>query len=150
MVDQLKRDAFWEPEVILFLLAVEFQHLHPNLIDAASQFPQVNRVAQLYTELDGDRIVLKHSIQNPKSYEAFIQKLKDYGMGPNGHLANKAHFSIALHSPEAKSAWAEYTMVYGKDGLDLDALAKKISRYYETLKYKSKFAKFIRETLPSL
>jgi hypothetical protein len=53
-MEELKKEGLWTPENVLFLLAIRFQHLHPDLLEYVSNFPDANKVGSKFVEyVDG-------------------------------------------------------------------------------------------------
>lgn len=143
----LKHHHLDEPEHVLFALAIKFQHLHPELLDWARSVPDADKLGSLLTTVEDGQIRLKSEF-NKADFHIFVTALKKYGMTVEGHKVNKMKYPIELYSSQAQFEFARFLTEF--ESVNLDQLAKKVARAYETGEYLPKLAKFIRNNLAAL
>lgn len=77
-------------------------------------------------------------------YEEFLETLRLYNIGGSGHLNSKLEFSIFdKHEKVDRDSYFELKQKLGKD-FDLNKICKTISIYYESSKYATKLASYMR------
>lgn len=144
----LQHHHLFEPENVMFALAVKFQHLHPELLEwAIGQVENPDKLGTLLTDVEDGKIQLKQDLDEA-SYQVFINHLKTYGMTAEGHRANKLKYPLGIASRSAAFEFDRFLMEY--ESVDLKKLAKKVAAFYEKGEYLPKFPKFIRENLAML
>lgn len=144
-MEELQREGLWTPENVLFLLAIRFQHLHPDLLEYVSHFPDANKVGSKFVEYVDGALRLKK--QEDNDYDQFLRELKadDINIDSYGHLANRLSYSINLTHPDAKTQFAILRLKY--PDVNLRYMAELTRDYYEAGSYRKTFANFIRDVL---
>lgn len=146
MREALEKEGLYDPENILFLLAIHFQDLHPEMLDYVSSFNNANLLSRLYCEMREGKVRLKSGVLFSGDFLTLLRLLGKYFVNSYGHLNRPCAYSIKLNSKEAQEAFMYLQMM--KPDLNLDNLAKAASDYYQRTEYPKGFAKFLVEDAP--
>lgn len=142
MRESLEKEGYFDAESVLFLLGVAYQDLHPEMLDYLSNFPNADRLSQLFCEFKNGKYQLKAGVLHSSLNELII-KLHERHVTSRGHINNPLKFSIKLNSENARNHW---TLLQMQVKIDIDKFADTIADYYEKSQYPSTFEKLLSDS----
>ena len=152
VLDVLKKNRLDSPEGILFLLAVKYQGLHPDLPEfCLENFSSANKVAKLVMQYRSGKIEFKDEFFEEDEFTNFIKMLiaKDEDgyviIDTRGHINNPLPYAIGLFEPNTRQEFDIIRLRY--PDVKLDYLVQKTTEYYEKAEYPKKLNNFIRTEL---
>lgn len=145
MIRALQEEALYTPQNVLFLLGVQYNELHPEMMQHLANFPDAEILSRKFLDFDGKWKLKPFLFDQSKSnnYIKLTKLLSQIGVETNGYVNNKLGYSIGIGSQEAREAFE--ALERSIPDLDLVKLANCIKNYYAENRYATKLAKFLRE-----
>lgn len=145
IVKALQDEALYTPENVLFLIGVQNNHLHPDMMEYLQKFEDSELLARKFLEYDSGWKLKPFLFEEREKdeYRDFIKKLTEIGIGTNGYENNPLGYSIGIGAADSKEAFK--ALKRNIPDLDLDRLSNCIKDYYAENRYATKLAKYLRE-----
>ena len=143
-ITELKKEALYTPESLLFLLALQNRHLHPELVHyVTTEFEDAKVLVAKFTTMKNNSIVLK-AVSEPL-HKQLVSLLKERGVTAKGSDTNKLSYSIKVSSVDTKRALASFVAI--NPDVTLEQIADAIANHYETGTHLSTLDKYINGDL---
>lgn len=145
LIQALQDECLHTPENVLFLLGIQYKHLHPDLEEFLENFGDSEILARKFLEYteNGWRLKISLNQELGKKFKKFISELTKVHVGTKGHLNNELKYSIGRGSQESRQAYSN--LLISIPDLDNARLARKIASYYESSKYPTKLSKYLTD-----
>jgi hypothetical protein len=142
MKEQLSKEGLYDAEAIVFILCIQNQELHPELLDYASNLPNAHLYGYKFTYIEDGQIRVKPDLIGNSGIKELTKLLHQRHVSLKGHINNPLKFSIKLGSAEAAYQW---NLLQTTTKLDVEKFADLVANYYETTQYPKSLPRLLME-----